>query len=84
MEIVDIEGTEFVVWRSATGQLRSAPRWCPHLDHDLAGGTLVGDELICSGHGWAFDGLGHAYKRNETGRVDPKGSVPYLRSREDR
>jgi hypothetical protein len=30
---------------------------------------------VCAGHGWAFDGDGHAYKRNEFGRVDPKGTV---------
>ncbi len=79
MEVVDLDGHEFVVWRSRTGELRSAPRWCPHLDQDLADGWLEGDELVCAGHGWAFDGMGHVYKRNEFGRVDPKGIVPCLR-----
>ena len=27
---------------------------------------------------WAFDGCGQAYKRNEFGRVDPKGNVDVL------
>ena len=31
----------------------------------------------------AFDGQGHAYKRNEHGRADPKGAVPALRLQED-
>jgi phthalate 4,5-dioxygenase oxygenase subunit len=79
MEIVDVDGDEFVVWRAADGALRSAPRWCPHLDHDLADGFLDGAELVCAGHGWAFDGEGHAFKRNEFGRIDPKGTVPCLR-----
>ena len=69
---------EFVVWRGTDGRVRSAPRVCPHLDHDLGDGFVVGDELVCPGHAWAFDGDGHAYKRNEFGRVDPKGTVPVL------
>ena len=75
---VEVEGEEFVVWRARNGQVCSAPRYCPHLDHDLAEGFVHGDELICAGHGWAFDGAGHAFKRNEFGRVDPKGAVPVL------
>jgi phenylpropionate dioxygenase-like ring-hydroxylating dioxygenase large terminal subunit len=80
---VDIEGEEYVLWRGTDGRLRSAPRRCPHLDHDLAEGHVAGDELVCAGHAWAFDGAGNAYKRNEFGRVDPKGSVATLEIREE-
>ena len=76
---VELDGHEYVVWRGRSGRLGSAPRSCPHLDHDLAEGFVVGNELVCPGHGWAFDGRGNAYKRNEFGRVDPKGRVPALR-----
>jgi phenylpropionate dioxygenase-like ring-hydroxylating dioxygenase large terminal subunit len=79
---VDVGGEEFVVWRGDDGQVRSAPRRCPHLDHDLTEGYVAGDELVCAGHAWAFDGHGHAYKRNEFGRVDPKGTVEMLDVRE--
>jgi phenylpropionate dioxygenase-like ring-hydroxylating dioxygenase large terminal subunit len=79
---VEVDGREYVVWRGASGGLGSAPRACPHLDHDLAEGFVVDDELVCPGHGWAFDGRGHTFKRNEFGRVDPKGSVPCLRLQE--
>jgi phenylpropionate dioxygenase-like ring-hydroxylating dioxygenase large terminal subunit len=75
---VDVEGEEFVVWRGWDGRVRTAPRRCPHLDHDLSEGYVSGDELVCAGHAWAFDGNGHAYKRNEFGRVDPKGTVALL------
>jgi phenylpropionate dioxygenase-like ring-hydroxylating dioxygenase large terminal subunit len=75
---VDVDGEEFVVWRGDDGQVRTAPRRCPHLDHDLSEGYVAGDELVCVGHAWAFDGHGHAYKRNEFGRVDPKGTVEML------
>jgi hypothetical protein len=53
----------------------AAPRRCPHLDHDLAEGYVVRDELVCPGHGWAFDGVGNAYKRNEFGRISLGGGV---------
>jgi phenylpropionate dioxygenase-like ring-hydroxylating dioxygenase large terminal subunit len=75
---VDVEGEEFVVWRGDDGQVRTAPRRCPHLDHDLSEGYVAGDELVCAGHAWAFDGHGNVYKRNELGRVDPKGTVATL------
>ena len=80
---VDLDGEEFVVWRGRDGRVRSAPRRCPHLDHDLAEGYVAGDELVCAGHAWAFDGDGNAYKRNEFGRIDPKGSVATLAIREE-
>ncbi len=80
---VEVDGGEYVVWRGGSGALGSAPRICPHLDHDLAKGFVVDDELVCPGHGWAFDGHGRTFKRNEFGRVDPKGSVPELRLGED-
>jgi phenylpropionate dioxygenase-like ring-hydroxylating dioxygenase large terminal subunit len=75
---VDVGGSEYVVWRGHDGRVRSAPRICPHLDHDLADGYVVDTELVCAGHGWAFDGSGNMYNRNEFGRVDTKGSVPVL------
>ena len=80
---VEVDGRECVVWRGRSGRLGSAPRFCPHLDHDLVDGFVEGDELVCAGHGWAFDGAGNTYKRNEFGRVDPKGEVPALVITED-
>jgi phenylpropionate dioxygenase-like ring-hydroxylating dioxygenase large terminal subunit len=71
-------GAEYVVWRGHSGCLGSAPRSCPHLDTDLADGTVVGDELVCPTHGWSFDCAGRAFKRNEFGREDDKGTVDQL------
>jgi phenylpropionate dioxygenase-like ring-hydroxylating dioxygenase large terminal subunit len=76
---LDVDGVEFVAWRGTDGRVRTAPRWCPHLDHDLSEGYVLGDELVCAGHAWAFDGDGNTYKRNEFGRVDAKGRVPTLK-----
>jgi phenylpropionate dioxygenase-like ring-hydroxylating dioxygenase large terminal subunit len=72
---VEVDGAEYVVWRGVSGVLGSAPRWCPHLDWDLTEGTVVDDELVCTGHGWSFDCAGHAFKRTEAGRVDPKDDI---------
>jgi 3-ketosteroid 9alpha-monooxygenase subunit A len=79
---IAVDGEDYVLWRGADGRLRSVPRYCPHLDHDLAEGYVAGDELVCPGHAWAFDGDGNAYKRNEFGRVDPNGVVAPLESRD--
>lgn len=75
---VTVDGEEFVVWRGAGGALGSAPRRCPHLDWDLAEARVVGDELVCPGHGWSFTVAGRACKRNERGRVDDKGAFRTL------
>jgi nitrite reductase/ring-hydroxylating ferredoxin subunit len=75
---VTVDGEEFVVWRGAGGALGSAPRWCPHLDWDLAEARVVGDELVCPGHGWSFTVTGRACKRNERGRLDDKGAIRTL------
>ena len=76
---VEVDGAEYVVWRGASGALGSAPRWCPHLDWDLTEGTVVDDELVCTGHGWSFDCEGHAFKRTEAGRIDPKDDIETVR-----
>jgi phenylpropionate dioxygenase-like ring-hydroxylating dioxygenase large terminal subunit len=83
IEPVEVDGQECVVWRGYSGRLGSGPRFCPHLDSDLTEGYVSGDELVCAGHGWAFDGRGNVYKRNEFGRVDPKGTVIALTLEED-
>jgi nitrite reductase/ring-hydroxylating ferredoxin subunit len=75
-------GEEWVVWRDATGSLCAQHRRCPHLDDDLAEGTVAGTELLCRGHGWSFDVEGRAVKRNEHGRADSKGRVVTLAVRE--
>jgi phenylpropionate dioxygenase-like ring-hydroxylating dioxygenase large terminal subunit len=72
---VEVDGHDFVVWRGTSGALGSAPRWCPHLDWDLTEGMVVDDELVCAGHGWSFDCAGHAFKRTDLGRIDPKDDV---------
>lgn len=80
---VTVDGEEYVVWRGASGALGSAPRRCPHLDWDLTEARVVGDELVCPGHGWSFTVGGRACKRNERGRVDDKGAIATLTLHDD-
>jgi phenylpropionate dioxygenase-like ring-hydroxylating dioxygenase large terminal subunit len=80
---IDVEGGSYVVWRGASGVLGTAPRWCPHLDWDLTEGAVIGDELVCHGHGWSFDCRGHAFKRSERGRIDPKDDIDTVHVVED-
>ena len=46
LRTMEVAAEAFVVWRGRDGRVRSAPRRCPHLDHDLAEGYVVGDELV--------------------------------------
>lgn len=73
--MVEAYDDDVVVWRGTSGELCAMQRQCPHLDWDLAEATVVGDELVCPGHGWSFDAYGHAFKRNLFGRADAKGTV---------
>ena len=75
---IELDGEEYVLWRGTDERVRSAPRICPHLDHDLAEGYVIDCDLVCAGHGWEFDGKGNVFKRNEFGRIDPKGTVAAL------
>lgn len=72
---VDVGSEEAVVWRARDGAPCAVARRCPHLDWDLVDSTVVGDELVCLGHGWSILGTGRVFKRNEFGREDDKGST---------
>lgn len=71
----EIAGEEAVLWRDSSGAPCAVERRCPHLDWDLSDGSVVGDELVCLGHGWSVLGSGRVFKRNEHGREDDKGAT---------
>ena len=79
---VDMADDEAVIWRARDGSPCVMARRCPHLDWDLTEAIVVGDELLCAGHGWSLRRDGHAFKRNERGREDPKGSIRTWPARE--
>jgi phenylpropionate dioxygenase-like ring-hydroxylating dioxygenase large terminal subunit len=72
---VDVADAEAVIWRTEDGFPCVMARHCPHLDWDLTEAVVAGEELVCSGHGWSLGCDGEAFKRNEWGREDPKGTI---------
>jgi phenylpropionate dioxygenase-like ring-hydroxylating dioxygenase large terminal subunit len=47
-----IGGRALVVWRSARGRVVVLDDRCPHQGNELSNGTVVGEALRCSVHGW--------------------------------
>lgn len=72
---VEVGDEEAVAWRARDRRPCVMARRCPHLDWDLTEAIVVGDELLCAGHGWSLRFDGAALKRNEYGREDPKGTI---------
>jgi nitrite reductase/ring-hydroxylating ferredoxin subunit len=79
---VEVADDEAVAWRAVDGRPCVMARRCPHLDWDLIEAIVDGDELVCHGHGWSLRADGHVFKRNERGRVDPKGEIRTWPARE--
>jgi len=48
------DGVELVLVQSAQG-IRAYDARCPHQGTLLSEGEVVGDQLVCRGHGWRFD-----------------------------
>ncbi|MGV9290815.1 DUF5914 domain-containing protein [Streptomyces sp. NPDC003719] len=51
-----VGGTEVVLWRSDSGELRAGPGVCPHLGAPLRDGRVVCGTLVCHWHGLGLDG----------------------------
>ncbi len=79
---VEVAADEAVTWRTRSGAPCVMARRCPHLDWDLTDAIVMGDELLCAGHGWSLRADGLAFKRNERGREDAKGSIRTWPARE--
>jgi Domain of unknown function (DUF5914)/Rieske [2Fe-2S] domain len=46
-----VGGVQIVAWRGADGELRAAPRACPHLGADLSKAPVECGTLVCPWHG---------------------------------
>ena len=69
-------GVELVVWTTESGTTCVAESRCPHQWSPLAQeGVVVGEELLCTAHGWRFDVEGRGTKLNALGRRDRKADV---------
>jgi nitrite reductase/ring-hydroxylating ferredoxin subunit len=79
---VEVDDDEAVTWRADGGRPCVMARRCPHLDWDLTEAIVDGNELLCAGHGWSLRADGRAFKRNEWGREDAKGTIRTWPARE--
>ena len=68
-----------VVWRGASGALGARRAGVRISTGTSPRARWSDDELVCTGHGWSFDCAGHAFKRTELGRVDPKDDIETVR-----
>lgn len=80
---VEADGSDVVVWRSASGVLAACDARCPHQwAHLGAAGAVDGEELVCLSHGWRFGTDGAGCKESASGRRDEKAPVEVVPVRE--
>jgi phenylpropionate dioxygenase-like ring-hydroxylating dioxygenase large terminal subunit len=82
---VQLLGVDYVVWRSANGELVAAPDRCPHRESPLSIGTISGGCLTCPYHGWTFGDGGACVEVPSSGPgrpVPPKAHLPVINVRE--
>jgi nitrite reductase/ring-hydroxylating ferredoxin subunit len=51
-------GRQLVLWRDGDGTWRCFADACPHRLAPLSEGKVTGGQLLCSYHGWSFEGSG--------------------------
>ncbi len=82
---VRLLGVDYVVWRSADGELVAAPDRCPHRESPLSLGTVTAGCLTCPYHGWTFGDGGACVEVPSSGAgrpVPPRAHLPVVRVRE--
>lgn len=62
-----VEGVTWpVIVTRVRGELIACPGVCPHEDVALVDGELIGETIVCPGHGYAFD-LRSGHCRHDAG-----------------
>lgn len=56
-------GENLAVWRDKAGRPSVFENHCPHRRAPLSLGTINGEELVCSYHGWTFNRTGDCIKK---------------------
>ena len=55
---IEVLGERFALYRGETGAAHAVENRCPHRGNMLSTGRVIGDEIECFYHGWAFDPTG--------------------------
>src|SRR6056297_4249610 len=82
---VRLLGADYVLYRSAGGQLVAAPDRCPHRESPLSVGTVTNGCLTCPYHGWTFGAEGTCVLVPSSGEgkaVPPKAHLPTINAQE--
>ncbi|CAN5724521.1 aromatic ring-hydroxylating dioxygenase subunit alpha [soil metagenome] len=77
---VQLADTSIVIFRDSQGALAALSAVCPHRGASLELGTVHGDCLSCSYHGWQFNALGEctAIPANQDGSAGKRFNTGYL------
>jgi nitrite reductase/ring-hydroxylating ferredoxin subunit len=71
-----VNGEEVAIFRKASGEVVALDAHCPHLGAHLGHvGSVVGDELRCSFHGFQFDGRGACTRTGYGTKPPPKAKL---------
>ncbi len=72
-------GQEVVIFRSASGVIGAASAYCPHLGAHLGyGGTVEGETVRCTFHGFRYDLQGNCVATSYGTRPPPKAKLTTL------
>ena len=78
-----LAGEDVVLFRSGGGEVAAVRPHCPHLGAHLGhGGRVVGDDLRCPMHGFAFDVRGHCTRTGYGTAPPPRATLDVHHVRE--
>ncbi len=77
---VRLLGADYVLWRTASGELVAAPDRCPHRESPLSIGTVSDGCLTCPYHGWTFGDGGQCVEIPSSGKDRPIPPAAHLRT----
>lgn len=73
---VDAFGQKLAVFRGMDGAVGVLDVYCPHLNANLAGGKVKGNNLVCPFHAWEFDTDGKCTHIPYTDKVPTAAATP--------
>jgi nitrite reductase/ring-hydroxylating ferredoxin subunit len=70
-----VDGTEVVVWRTASGRVQVWVDRCPHRGMRFSFGFVRGEEIACLYHGWQFAASGGCTRIPAHPDLDPPATI---------